>query len=437
MIFFLLYLLKAAVCLALFYAFYMLLLRNCTFFILNRLFLMAGLLLSFIIPLLKFSIFNRNSGAGFSGFINLSLFDPEYDFLQTQNTPSHVSTVNFSLILPVVYMAGASVLLFRFLISIIRINRMAKGNAFGYRGKARIVKVDSKVPFSFFHTIFFPDSENNQLIIEHEMAHIEQFHWFDLLLTEIAAILLWFNPFVFLYKSSIKLVHEFLADHFVIRNCGQVENYLGCMLRRVQIVNAGGPLSYFYCKTIKKRIIMITKNKTSLKYLGVYLLGLPLVCLLLFAFTGDHHKSVLFTNNVKIVQTCDNRPSIYPLDSKKVTKTSGYGERINPITKERDFHYGIDFAVPEGEEILSTANGVVAETDFDAKKGNYVLIKHSDTYSTFYSHLQHVSVKTGDRTEKGQVIGYAGNTGVSTGSHLHYEVYKNGERVNPEDYLPK
>jgi murein DD-endopeptidase MepM/ murein hydrolase activator NlpD len=69
--------------------------------------------------------------------------------------------------------------------------------------------------------------------------------------------------------------------------------------------------------------------------------------------------------------------------------------------------------------------------------GNYVIIHHDDTYDTFYSHLKSSSVKAGDNVKKGSVIGYVGSTGLSTGPHLHYEVIKNGERVNPEDYMPK
>ena len=276
------------------------------------------------------------------------------------------------------------------------------------------------------------------MIVEHEMAHVRQAHWFDLLLTEIASVLLWFNPFVVLYKSSLKLQHEYLADSSVIERNYQLENYLDCMLMQVKIVSTGGLTSQFYYKTIKKRIIMITKNKTSLKYLGIYFLVLPLVCMILFAFSaGDHSYSL--ASKTTFTQSDENAPSIYPIDSKKITQTNGYGERINPISKKKDFHYGIDLAAKEGEEIVVTAKGVVIEAKFDTenKKGNYIIIKHSDVYSTFYSHLKDFNVKEGDVVEKGQVIGYVGNTGVSTGSHLHYEVIKSGERVNPKDYLPK
>lgn len=182
---------------------------------------------------------------------------------------------------------------------------------------------------------------------------------------------------------------------------------------------------------------MITKNKTSLRFLGIYLLVLPMVCLLLFAFTGSNCKTSL-TEVTVALQNNQDIPSLCPVDIKKVTNTNGFGERINPITGRKDFHYAVDFAVSEGEKVVSTAQGIVIEASFDSAKGNYLLIQHSDIYSTFYSHLKSLSVKAGEKLDKGQMIGIAGNTGSSsTGSHLHYEVFKNGERVNPAEYMPK
>jgi murein DD-endopeptidase MepM/ murein hydrolase activator NlpD len=109
--------------------------------------------------------------------------------------------------------------------------------------------------------------------------------------------------------------------------------------------------------------------------------------------------------------------------------------KFRTLIRDKDFHYKIDFAIPEDEKIMSTAKGVITEAKFDKEKGwgNNIIIKHNNVFTTFYSHLKSVSVKEGDQIEKGQIIGYIGNTSKSTGPHLHYEVFKNGEHVNPAD----
>ncbi|WP_239060790.1 peptidoglycan DD-metalloendopeptidase family protein [Bacteroides sp. 519] len=299
--------------------------------------------------------------------------------------------------------------------------------------------MESYFPFSFFNMIFIPKNENNQMIINHEIAHTRQLHWLDLILIEIVSILLWFNPFVVLYKKSLKLQHEYLADASVI-NDNNIESYLICMLKQIQVVSFNGITSQFYCNTIKKRIIMITKNKTSNKYLGVYSLVLPLICFMLFAFSVNKGfaQNNTIAENEEVIENTLNQPSIYPVDSKKIKRTSAYyGKRENPVTKKAFFHHGMDFAIAEGENVVSTANGVVIEAEFDSKKGNYVIIQHNEVFSTLYSHLKSISVQVGDKLVQNQTIGYVGNTGRSTGSHLHYEVFKDGKNVNPEDYLPK
>jgi biotin carboxyl carrier protein len=438
MIIYLWYVFKVSLCLIVFYTFYMLALKNTSFFMLNRLYLLLGITASFIIPILKFSIFEGQTVQIITSIIDTRLIEPEYNYFQPKNISNEVNLFNHSMILSVIYFSGVSVLFLKLLFSIVRTIRL-KNNSETYRiGKTKIVKIESDVPFSFFNMIFLPKNENNPLIIEHEMTHIRQFHWFDLVLTEIVSLLLWFNPFVVLYKQSLKLQHEYLADSGVTQNTSQIENYLGCMLQQIKVSSSGELSSNFYCKTFKKRIIMITKNKTSVKYFGIYLLVIPLIGLLLFAFTNSRYNRAS-TSKVEVSESADKfQPSIYPVDSKKITHVAEYGKRTNPITKKNDFHSGIDFAISEGENLIATANGNVIESNYDLKKGNYLLIKHNNTYSTFYSHFKIASVKVGDKIEKGQTIGITGNTGTySTGPHVHYEVLKNGENVNPKDYMPK
>lgn len=128
---------------------------------------------------------------------------------------------------------------------------------------------------------------------------------------------------------------------------------------------------------------------------------------------------------------------MYPVAIEKVTGIMKFGDCINPRNNKKDFHTGMDFQAAEGEHIIAPESGVVIESKFDEKKGNYIVIKHSEMFSTEYYHLKNSIVSAGDRLAAGQTIGYVGKTGVAKGSHLHYEVFKNGKNVDPNDFLPK
>ena len=436
------YLLEVSICMLLFYGFYLLMLRKCTFFYLNRLYLIFGVLASFVIPVLNIPIFENQSDIMLTAVINPALMEPEYDPFQTQNLSDYAPTVNYSMIFSAIYFAGVSFLFFKLLFSIKKIIRIRNNSTVYQIGNTKIVRTGSTLPFSFFNMVFLPQNEDDPMIFRHEMAHIKQYHWADLVVMELVSMLLWFNPFIFLYKRSLKLQHEYLADAEATKDESQIEVYLYSMLKHIQVVSCGVITTPFYCKTIKKRITMITKNKTSNKFLGIYLFMLPLVCFMLFAFSGSKAlaRDVVFpesdyTDN-GFVQSDINEPSIYPVDAKKIKRISGFGARINPKTKKTHFHPGIDFAINEGERVVSTAAGVVVEAKYDSQNGYYAIVQHSDMYSTFYSHLKSLSIEEGEKMEVGQLIGYSGNTGRATGPHLHYEVYKNGKNVDPQDFLP-
>ena len=129
-------------------------------------------------------------------------------------------------------------------------------------------------------------------------------------------------------------------------------------------------------------------------------------------------------------------PSIQPVSNKNLNRVaSGFGYRIDPIYKDRRLHAGLDFTAPSGTPIYATADGVVRDAGFNTGGyGNRVLINHGFGYETTYSHMYRIKARVGERVKRGEVIGYVGSTGRSEGPHLHYEVHKNGEVVNPLNF---
>ncbi|MDR1748966.1 MAG: M23 family metallopeptidase, partial [Spirochaetaceae bacterium] len=124
---------------------------------------------------------------------------------------------------------------------------------------------------------------------------------------------------------------------------------------------------------------------------------------------------------------------IYPLVSWRLT--SPYGYRPDPFTGVRSFHTGIDMAAPTGTSIKASLDGKVSVAGFSNVYGNYIIITHGSGYQTLYAHLISYSVRKGQTVLQGEVIGKVGNTGYSTGPHLHFTVYRNGRTVNPFDFL--
>lgn len=130
-------------------------------------------------------------------------------------------------------------------------------------------------------------------------------------------------------------------------------------------------------------------------------------------------------------------PAIQPVSNKKLTRVaSGFNYRIHPIYKIRHFHTGIDFTAPRGTEIYATGDGEVAWVEMkNSGYGNHIIIDHGYGYETLYGHMSRFKVREGQKVLRGDVIGYVGSTGTSTAPHLHYEVIKNGEKVNPVNFF--
>ena len=130
-------------------------------------------------------------------------------------------------------------------------------------------------------------------------------------------------------------------------------------------------------------------------------------------------------------------PAIQPVSNKDLKRlASGFGMRIHPIYKIAKMHTGLDFTADIGTEIYATGDGVVESIESKySGYGQHVIINHGFGYESLYAHMSRVAVRPGQKVRRGQIIGHVGNTGTSTGPHLHYEVMKNGEKVDPSFYF--
>jgi murein DD-endopeptidase MepM/ murein hydrolase activator NlpD len=126
-------------------------------------------------------------------------------------------------------------------------------------------------------------------------------------------------------------------------------------------------------------------------------------------------------------------PAIQPVSNIDLKRTaSGFGFRIHPIYKISKFHSGMDFTAPTGTDVYATGDGVVSTVKSARRElGNHIIIDHGFGYQSVYAHLDGFNVRVGQKVKRGDVIGFVGNTGLSTAPHLHYEVLANGRNVDP------
>jgi murein DD-endopeptidase MepM/ murein hydrolase activator NlpD len=138
----------------------------------------------------------------------------------------------------------------------------------------------------------------------------------------------------------------------------------------------------------------------------------------------------------KLINNQENKlasiPAIQPVSNKDLNRiASGFGYRIHPIYGIPKMHKGLDFTAPQGTPIYATGDGIIKTAGMSSGTGNHVIINHGYGYETVYMHMVRIKAKVGQRVKRGDVIGWVGSTGASTGPHCHYEVHVNGRAVDP------
>lgn len=438
------YLLKVNITVMVCWALYRIAFVRFTFFQWNRYYLTGSVLLSFILPLSRLPQGSRLAAAADLNGISWDYVD-HLVMKPLVESPGEPGISPLSL-LTAIYLAGILVMLVSGLRHWIRIRQVLVNSRLVKEGPYRVYIHGCKEgSFTLFKRIFLDRySWENQPehVVRHEMVHASQLHSADLLFLNFAGVLLWFNPFVFLLLRYARDNHEFLADEPSRAKPDMLAAYLGC-LRRETIRRASPAIaSYFKSSTIKKRIIMLTKNHTRNRKKWLYLAIIPVVTIVLAGFQASAdpkiqaHVEIMETlPGVSADATAGEIPSIFPLPEKFRQKlTLCYGPAVHPVTNEKMFHRGVDIAAPGGTPVYATAGGTVREAEFHKAWGNYLILVHDRGFSTRYTHLEDFEVKAGDRISKGQEVARVGNTGRSTGPHLHYEVWKDGEHLDPVQY---
>lgn len=176
----------------------------------------------------------------------------------------------------------------------------------------------------------------------------------------------------------------------------------------------------------------ITKDGKVASYGNILYAGLQLrnEKISLYRYTDAKGNSDYYTEKGQAMKKTLHKK---PLAFQNARISSPFGKRRHPIKKRWIIHWGVDYAAPKGTKIFAGGDGVVQVAKYNGGYGNYVKIRHNSEYSTAYGHMWKFAkgIRPGVRVKQGQVIGYVGSTGLSTGPHLHYEVVRNGKRVNP------
>jgi hypothetical protein len=282
------YLLQVSACMAIFYAFYYLMLSRLTFFTINRWYLFGTLILSFAIPLLTITIHSDSAPV-----IRQAVYVNQLQTFQTKVPLTYSSqqviesVINWVGVLKMGYLLAVAVLFIRLIVMLATFFSHIKSKRSTKIGNVHIVHGDKKLNNgSFLNFIFLNDDELSpgeiQQIIAHEMLHVKLLHSVDRILVKIAQIILWFNPFVYLYARAIEENHEFEVDREIGRS--NDKSKYADMLLHLSVARQGMLYNSFSVVPLKKRITMLFTKPTNHMKKVIYLLVLPVVMLSCLAF---------------------------------------------------------------------------------------------------------------------------------------------------------
>ncbi|REE82855.1 TonB-like protein [Lutibacter oceani] len=277
---------------ALFLAIYDLFLQKETFFKWNRIYLLVTPFLSFLIPLLKFETLQKSIPQDYIVLLPTVFLNPEEIILKSTATAPTIS------LLPILFGLGVAVFAFLFLVRLFKIIKLITSSKIIKNETYNLVLLKKKQSaFSFFNYIFINKYllENEELeIIKHELVHCKQRHTIDLLVFELLKIVLWFNPLIYIFQKRITLLHEYISDAEVVKETNKNTYFNKLLSEAFNVENISFINQFFKHSLIKKRIAMITKNKSQKIMQLKYLLIIPvLVGMLFYTSCTDAQKDEL------------------------------------------------------------------------------------------------------------------------------------------------
>ncbi|AXT59603.1 hypothetical protein D1816_04285 [Aquimarina sp. AD10] len=448
-----LYIIQTAFIFSVLYILFVLFLKQLTFHHLNRIILLLLLPISLLIPLT-----NGIFPSSFSDvIIEVPLFDQvamiNTDIVDIQGVKTNDinSSFNYLGILITIYLIVVAIYLLRFFLTAKNLFLLKRRSYTKKENGYKLVIADVANIFSYFDSIFIPKQKiktYDEYVLAHERMHIKLKHSIDVIITEIYIAFFWFNPLSYLYRKSLKSVHEFQADKGVLQKGVKTSDYMQLLMQTLEVQKPNNLYNYFKQPILKQRVIMMTKPKSNNLAKLKYSILLLMCIFLISAFTkpnisNKNSNDIEFVTILNVLDACyileDETlpPSLFPVQNgTKENITSHFGvKRKHPKINKGVAHGGIDIRATPGTPVIATADGIISKASLEGDWGNLIIISHADDHETWYAHLQGFNIKEEQSVKKGEIIGYVGNTGLSTGPHLHYEVKYKGKRVNPLDYI--
>lgn len=297
------YILQVILFQVLFLAIYDFFLSKETFFTKNRWYLLATPILSFIIPLIKIPSFQKAVSQEYIVYLPEIVLNPDKVIQQTIEASSFTESVNY---ISILFWFGVVLFSVLFLIKLVKIIGFIREHQVVKKDDFTLILLPNETKaFSFFNYIFLGKEIPTwqiEKIIQHEFVHSQQNHSLDLLFFEVLKITMWFNPMIYIYQKRITLVHEYIADAVVTKSENR-ETYINNLLSNFFQVENISFINQFYNKSfIKKRIIMMTKNKSKKTNQLKYLVLIPVLASMLFYTSCSNENTNMNANKISVKQ---------------------------------------------------------------------------------------------------------------------------------------